>query len=77
METSLFHGYNIFRRFISSRDRLDILVFADTTGEPISNFLLLGRLARVQAAFWGTPVTSGTHLAWRLDEIRLQPEGVS
>lgn len=39
--------------------RLDVLVFADTTCEPISSFLALGRLAPVQAAFWGTPITSG------------------
>ncbi|CAN0487927.1 unnamed protein product, partial [Laminaria digitata] len=46
-------------RFFVFFYRLDALIFADTTCEPVSNFLSLGRLAPVQAAFWGTPITSG------------------
>lgn len=36
-----------------------MLVFADTTCEPVSHFLALGRVAPIQAAFWGTPITTG------------------
>ncbi|CAM9423075.1 unnamed protein product [Ectocarpus fasciculatus] len=39
--------------------KLDVLIFADTTCEPVSHFLALGRVAPVQAAFWGTPITTG------------------
>ncbi|CAM9448041.1 unnamed protein product [Ectocarpus sp. 12 AP-2014] len=39
--------------------KLDVLIFADTTCEPVSHFLALGRVAPIQAAFWGTPITTG------------------
>lgn len=39
---------------------LDILIFADTMSEPITHFLARERLALVQGAFWGNPVTSGS-----------------
>ncbi|CAM9638268.1 unnamed protein product [Ectocarpus fasciculatus] len=39
--------------------RLDVLVFADMNCEPISHFLGYSRLARVQAVFWGNPITTG------------------
>ncbi|CAN0159173.1 unnamed protein product [Ascophyllum nodosum] len=38
---------------------LDVLVYADMNSEPISHFLGFSRLARVQAAFWGNPITTG------------------
>ena len=40
---------------------LDILVFADTLSEPMTHFLAQSRIAPVQMAFWGNPVTSGSH----------------
>ncbi|CAM9959572.1 unnamed protein product [Ectocarpus sp. 12 AP-2014] len=39
--------------------RLDVLVYADMNSEPISHFLGYSRLARVQAVFWGNPITTG------------------
>ncbi|CAM9445349.1 unnamed protein product [Phaeothamnion confervicola] len=39
--------------------RLDILVYADVLSEPVTHFLAFARLAPVQAAFWGNPVTTG------------------
>jgi predicted O-linked N-acetylglucosamine transferase (SPINDLY family) len=41
------------------RLRLDVLVFADVLSEPMAHYLLHSRLASVQLAFWGNPVTSG------------------
>ncbi|ETV85772.1 hypothetical protein, variant 1 [Aphanomyces astaci] len=38
---------------------LDVLVFADLMSEPMTYFAAFGRLAHVQAAFWGNPTTSG------------------
>eukprot|EP01036_Dinobryon_divergens_P046303 gene46303-61920_t len=38
--------------------KLDILVFADVLSEPMNHFLAYSRLAPVQVAFWGNPVTS-------------------
>eukprot|EP01038_Epipyxis_sp_PR26KG_P006209 gene6209-8553_t len=49
------HAFN----FISSLD-LDILVFADVMSEPITHFLAHCRLAPLQLAFWGNPITSGS-----------------
>jgi protein O-GlcNAc transferase len=40
---------------------LDILVFADVLSEPMNHFLLHSRFARIQIAFWGNPITSGSH----------------
>jgi protein O-GlcNAc transferase len=37
---------------------LDVLLFADTMTEPMAHFLSMGRLAPIQLAFWGSPVTS-------------------
>ncbi|ETW08008.1 hypothetical protein H310_02386 [Aphanomyces invadans] len=39
--------------------QLDVLVFADLMSEPMTYFSAFGRLAHVQAAFWGNPTTSG------------------
>jgi protein O-GlcNAc transferase len=39
---------------------LDILIFADTLSEPTTHFLAQSRMAPLQAAFWGNPVTSGS-----------------
>ncbi|MEK9677874.1 MAG: tetratricopeptide repeat protein [Rhodospirillaceae bacterium] len=41
-------------------DGLDILYFTDIGMEPVSYFLSLSRLAPVQCATWGHPVTSGS-----------------
>lgn len=40
--------------------RLDVLIFADTLSEPMSHLLSHVRLAPLQMAFWGNPVTSGS-----------------
>ena len=39
---------------------LDILIFADTMSEPLNHFLAHYRLASVQIAFWGNPITSAS-----------------
>ncbi|CAM9357232.1 unnamed protein product [Discosporangium mesarthrocarpum] len=39
--------------------RLDVIVYADMNGEPVSHFLGYARLAKVQAVFWGNPITTG------------------
>jgi protein O-GlcNAc transferase len=39
---------------------LDILIFADTMSEPIAHFMAHSRLATIQIAFWGNPVTTGS-----------------
>lgn len=36
-----------------------MLVYADMNSEPVSHFLGYARLARVQAVFWGNPITTG------------------
>lgn len=38
---------------------LDVLIFADTMSEPQNWLLSHMRMAPVQIAFWGNPVTSG------------------
>lgn len=43
-----------------SRLDLDILVFADVMSEPMNHFLAHSRLAPIQVAFWGNPITSGS-----------------
>lgn len=40
--------------------KLDILIFADTLSEPMAHFLAYSRIAPIQIAFWGNPVTSGS-----------------
>jgi protein O-GlcNAc transferase len=40
---------------------LDVLVFADVVSEPINHFLAFNRLAPIQIAFWGNPITSGSN----------------
>eukprot|EP01041_Mallomonas_annulata_P005884 gene5884-11882_t len=50
---SLEHASALFARM-----KLDILVFADVLSEPMNHFLAYSRLAPVQVAFWGNPVTS-------------------
>ena len=42
------------------RSQLDILVFADVLSEPLAHFLSQSRMAPIQAAFWGNPITSGS-----------------
>jgi protein O-GlcNAc transferase len=39
---------------------LDILIFADTLSEPVTHFLSHSRMALLQMAFWGNPITSGS-----------------
>ena len=46
------------RRLVEAA-HLDVLVFADTTSEPLAWCLSLGRMAPVQVAFWGNPSTTG------------------
>ncbi|CBJ26241.1 putative methyltransferase [Ectocarpus siliculosus] len=58
------HFYLVYRggnyRLIQQKiARLDVLVYADMNSEPISHFLGYSRLARVQAVFWGNPITTG------------------
>lgn len=40
--------------------RLDIIIFADTLCEPTTHFLAQTRMAPLQMAFWGNPLTSGS-----------------
>jgi predicted O-linked N-acetylglucosamine transferase (SPINDLY family) len=40
--------------------RLDVVIFADTLCEPTTHFLAQTRMAPLQVAFWGNPVTSGS-----------------
>jgi predicted O-linked N-acetylglucosamine transferase (SPINDLY family) len=53
----LFHLY-AFQQI--SDLQLDILIFGDTLSEPTTHFLAQSRMAPIQAAFWGNPVTSGS-----------------
>lgn len=46
-------------RLLFYHHRLDILVYADMNSEPVTHFLGYSRLARVQAVFWGNPITTG------------------
>mmetsp|Transcript_16074 Transcript_16074/g.35048 ORF Transcript_16074/g.35048 Transcript_16074/m.35048 type:complete len:1364 (+) Transcript_16074:87-4178(+) len=39
---------------------LDVLVIADTMSEPMTHFLAHARVAPIQMAFWGNPLTSGS-----------------
>lgn len=57
VEIPLSHEY---ARSIIIAQQLDILVFADTMSEPMNHFLAHSRMAPVQAAFWGNPITSGS-----------------
>ena len=61
------------RRALSAA-RLDVLVFADTTSEPLAWCLSLGRLAPVQAAFWGNPTTTGHGDAVDIGENQMVPK---
>lgn len=45
---------------VIANEELDILVFADTQSEPINHFLCHNRMATIQIAFWGNPITSGS-----------------
>ena len=51
---------NSFAATIIAQCHLDVLVFADTMSEPVSHFLAHTRLAPIQVAFWGNPVTSAS-----------------
>ena len=42
-----------------SKLKLDILIYADVNSEPLSHFLSFIRLAPIQIAFWGNPMTTG------------------
>lgn len=55
------NGLNVFdaRRRIAAAN-MDVLVFADVGMEPFSVSLASSRLARVQCAWWGHPVTTGS-----------------
>ena len=59
------HVYQISLNHEDSVDKiaslnLDILVFADTMSEPLNHFLAHNRLAKIQIAFWGNPITSAS-----------------
>jgi predicted O-linked N-acetylglucosamine transferase (SPINDLY family) len=45
---------------VIAKEELDVLVFADTQSEPINHFLCHNRMAAIQIAFWGNPITSGS-----------------
>lgn len=45
-----------------TRSRLDIIVYGDMNSEPATHFLGYARLARIQAVFWGNPITTGKGL---------------
>ena len=57
VETSLSHSH-VFK--MVDLLNLDILVFADTMSEPMTHFLAHSRLATIQVAFWGNPITSAS-----------------
>jgi len=42
------------------RSKVDVVIFADTLSEPMTHFLAQSRLAPVQMAFWGNPITSAS-----------------
>eukprot|EP00941_MAST-03F_sp_MAST-3F-sp1_P000754 g754.t1 len=46
------------RAFVLKED-VDALIWADTMSEPLNYYLAFGRLAPVQIAFWGNPITTG------------------
>lgn len=48
-----------FRLIVLLLPRLDVLVYADMNSELTSHFLGYSRLAKVQAVFWGNPITTG------------------
>ena len=52
-------NHNAAMELIAGR-QLDILIFADTMCEPMNHFLAHNRMAPVQMAFWGNPVTSAS-----------------
>lgn len=59
-----------------AEEELDALVFADIGMEPYSYFLGFARLARVQAAFWGHPDTTGLpEMDHFLSAVDLEAEG--
>lgn len=49
-----------YARLQIAKHNIDILVFADTMSEPMAHYLAHHRLARVQIAFWGNPITSAS-----------------
>lgn len=53
---------------------LDVLIFLDVAMQPVTQFLAAQRLAPVQCALWGFPVTSGScHLDWFLSSDAMEP----
>ncbi len=58
--------------------RLDVLMYADIGMEPLSYFLAFGRLAPVQCAMWGHPVTSGIpNVDYFVSSSLIEPEGAA
>lgn len=39
---------------------IDIIIFGDTMSEPMTHFMAHTKLAKIQIAFWGNPITSGS-----------------
>lgn len=56
-EVSLQYNHAIYE---ISKLNIDILVFADVLSEPMNHYLAHSRLANIQIAFWGNPVTSAS-----------------
>jgi protein O-GlcNAc transferase len=53
--------------------KIDILIFADVLSEPINHYLAFTRLAKVQIAFWGNPVTSASkHMDYFISGYHLE-----
>jgi predicted O-linked N-acetylglucosamine transferase (SPINDLY family) len=40
---------------------IDIIIFGDTMSEPMTHFMAHTKLAKIQIAFWGNPITSGSN----------------
>eukprot|EP01031_Cornospumella_fuschlensis_P034934 gene34934-42308_t len=57
VEVSLVYEYSLQQ---INQLELDVLVFADSLGEPVNHFLLHNRLAPLQMVFWGNPTTTGS-----------------
>jgi protein O-GlcNAc transferase len=58
--------------------RLDVLMYADIGMDPLSYFLAFSRLAPVQGAMWGHPVTSGIpNIDYFVSSSLFEPEGAA
>lgn len=63
-------------RRVIAEAKLDILVFTDIGMDPFTYFLGFSRLAPVQCATWGHPVTSGlAEMDYFLSQADMEPDG--